>query len=56
MCLTLPKQEELPGKISGEAVRRLGKRQKELNYRIEVMHLLTHEVSGAGKREPEPIV
>lgn len=56
MSFTPPKQAKLPGKISGEVVRRLGKGQKDLNYRIEVVHLVTHEVSGVGKREPRPTV
>lgn len=41
----------LPVEISGEVVRRFGKGQRELNCRIEVMQLITHEVSGAVKRQ-----
>lgn len=56
MSFTLPKQVKIPVKISGEVVRRLGKGQKDLNYRIEVVHLVTHEVSGVGEREPKPTI
>lgn len=56
MSFTLPKQVKIPGKLSGEVVRRLGKGQKDLNYRIEVVHLVTHEDSGVGKRDPKPTI